>query len=75
MHIKLLPNLLFPFLLLFPPAARTSDQPDLLLLKKDPGNIDVAGWYMSEKLEMHSLYRHSNVEPLAIRPARPQVYG
>lgn len=51
MHIKILPHLLLPLVLLFPPAAWSSGQPDLLLLKKDPGDVDVTGWYMSEKLD------------------------
>ncbi len=50
MRIKAILSLLFPLLLL-PPVAWTSDQPDLLLLTKDPGDVDVSGWYMSEKLD------------------------
>ncbi len=43
--------LLFPLLLLLPPPAWTSGPPDLLLLTKDPGDVDVTGWYLSEKLD------------------------
>ncbi len=50
MRIKTILSLLFPLLML-PPVAWTSDQPDLLLLTKDPGDVDVSGWYMSEKLD------------------------
>ncbi len=50
MRSLMLFRLLFPLLLL-PPAAWTSDQPDLLLLTKDPGDVDVSGWYVSEKLD------------------------
>lgn len=51
MRIYPLPHLLLALLLLFSPTARTSGQPDLLLLKKDPGDVNVTGWYMSEKLD------------------------
>lgn len=52
MQIQSLPHLLLSLLLLlFVPPAWTDGQPDLLLLTKDPGDVDVIGWYMSEKLD------------------------
>lgn len=42
---------LFVILLLLPPVVRAGDRPDLLLPTKDPGDVDVSGWYMSEKLD------------------------
>ena len=51
MRIKAILHLLLPLLLLLPPAAWSTDQPDLLLLTKDAGDVDVTGWYMSEKLD------------------------
>jgi len=51
MRLFILLRLLFPFLLLSSPAAGNAGQPDLLLLTKDSGQVDVSGWYMSEKLD------------------------
>ena len=50
MRIKTIPSLFLPLLLL-PFAAWSGNQPDLLLLTKDTGEVDVSGWYMSEKLD------------------------
>ena len=50
MRIKAVPSLLLPLLLL-PFAAWSGSRPDLLLLTKDTGDVDVSGWYMSEKLD------------------------
>lgn len=51
MKNKTLAHLLFSLLLLIPPSAWSGGKPDLLLLTKDPGDVDVTGWYMSEKLD------------------------
>ena len=50
MRVKTIPSLLLA-LLLAPFAAWSGNQPDLLLLTKDTGEVDVRGWYMSEKLD------------------------
>ena len=43
MRLFILLRLLFPFLLLSSPAAGNAGQPDLLLLTKDSGQVDVSG--------------------------------